>query len=263
MLDKILAVARSEYLQAVRSKAFLIGLILMPLLMAGSFVVQRILKGQVDLTPRTCAVVDPTDRLWPALEEHARLRNAEQIWEEDEDAVRVQTGPRIELVRHVPAAPDEETEFVLSERVRRGELDGFLLLSPSVLDPDAEAGESSAAYHTDSPTFTQLPVWLGAVINAEVRRVRFIAAGVDLELVPHLDQQVKVDTWGLASLDSSGEVEAGQREHKGRTFGVPAGAMLLLFMLVMSSAPAMMNQVLEELQAKRWNPGDPAADTPP
>jgi ABC-2 type transport system permease protein len=246
MLDKILAVGRAEYLQAVRSKAFLIGLLLMPLMFGGSLLAQIFLEDQVDLTARTCAVVDPTGELWHVIEEQARLRNEEQIWEDAEDGKREQKRPHIEFVRHVPDGSDAETELELSERVRNGELDGFLLLRLSVLAPDADVGDRPAAYHTDSPTFTELPRWLDTVLNTELRRVRFAAADLDEELIAQLDQPVSVGSWGLASLDRSGEVKAGQRENKGRTFGVPAGAMFLLFMLVMSSAPALMNQVLEE-----------------
>ena len=53
-MDKVLAIGRAEYLQAVRSKAFLIGLFLMPVLMGGSLAFQVMLKDQVDLRDRTC-----------------------------------------------------------------------------------------------------------------------------------------------------------------------------------------------------------------
>ena len=48
-MKKILAIARAEYLQAVRSKAFLIGLFLMPVLMGGSVVVQVLLIRVAEL----------------------------------------------------------------------------------------------------------------------------------------------------------------------------------------------------------------------
>ena len=245
MFEKILAVGRAEYLQAVRSKAFLIGLLAMPLFMGGSILVQIFLKGRVDLTTRTCAVVDPTGKLWPVLQEAARKRNEEGIWSE-EDGERVQKRPRFELELYTPKQADEAVDWVLSERVRSGELDGFLLLEASILDPEGEVGERPAAYHTDEPTFTELPRWLGSVIDAEVRRIRFEAAGLDPTLVARLSVPVKVGTWGLASRGKDGEVLSGRRENELRTILVPAAAMFLLFMLIMSSAPALMNQVLEE-----------------
>jgi ABC-2 type transport system permease protein len=243
-MNKTLAVARAEYLQAIRSKAFLIGVLAMPLIMGGSIVVQLLLKDQVDLTERTCAVVDPTGELWPVIEQAAETRNEEGIWEDD-DGERKQRRPRIVFERHVPQA-GEQTELLLSERVRDGELSGFLILGEAVLNPDAEVGERPADYHTDTPTFTELPDWLEGVINSEARRVRFEAADLNGELVAKLGSRVNVGTFGLASKSAEGQVEAGERENKGRTFGVPAGAMFLLFMLIMTSAPALMNQILEE-----------------
>jgi len=245
LLRKSLAVARAEYLQAVRSKAFIIGVLLMPVLMGGSILAQVLLKDQVDLSERRCAVVDPTGELWPVLEAAARERNEEHIWETKENGQRVQRRPHFLLERHQPEA-DEHTDLVLSERVRAGELEGFLLVDESVTDPDGEQVDRPLAFHTDEPTFTELPNWLRMTINDRVRGLRFEAAELDPVLVARLTRPVPLSTWGLASERSDGTVEEAERDNEGRTFGVPAGAMFLLFMLIMSSAPALMNQVLEE-----------------
>ena len=52
-MRKILIIARREYLAAVRTKAFLIGLLSMPVMMFGSILVQTMLKDQVDLAYRS------------------------------------------------------------------------------------------------------------------------------------------------------------------------------------------------------------------
>ena len=249
MLKKILAVCRAEYLQAIRSKAFIIGVLAMPIIMGGSIFVQHYLKSKVDLTARTCAVVDPTGEIWPLIEEATVKRNDKGndkgIWKKQDSGELKQVRPEFSFERHIPAA-GEETELLLSDRVRDGELDGFLLLSPDVLHPDAQVGELPAAYHTDTPTFTELPNWLSGVVNGKARSVRFEAADVDQELVTKLNVPVDVSTWGLASKTVEGEVKSGEKEKKVVTFVIPAVAMMLLFMLIMTSAPALMNQVLEE-----------------
>ena len=243
-MKKILAIGRAEYLQAVRSKAFIIGLLLMPLLMGGSMAVQVLLKDQVDLTDRVCVVVDPTNEMWPVLERDLEERN-EAIWTTSDDGEPKQSRPKFLFERYEPTE-DERADVVLSKRVEDGEIQGFVLLGPKLLDEDGEFGEKPLAYHTDEPTYTELPDWIAEKVNKEVRQRRFDTAGIDRELVLKLNRYIPLSTWGLASLRDDGTVEEADRENKLRTFGVPAIAMMLLFMIVMTSAPQLMNQVLEE-----------------
>lgn len=251
MGSKILAVARAEYTQAIRSKAFLIGVLMMPIMMGGSIVAQILLKDQVDLTKRTCAIVDPTGELWPVFEAAAAERREAIFVEEEDEEEKVQKRPDIKLVRHEPSLDEsrEALELALSERVRDGELDGFLILSPAVFDPSTlpeDSDERLAAYHTNAPTFSELPDFLQGTLNSEVRRVRFQAADLDETLVSRLSTNVSVPTYALATQTASGEIQTGERENKARTFLVPFASMFLLFMLIMTSAPNLMNQVLEE-----------------
>ena len=250
-MGKVIAIARAEFLQAVRSKAFLIALFVMPLLMGGSAVVQVLLKDQVDLEVRRCAVVDPTGELWPVLEAAVKERNA-AVWETSEEGGEPkQLRPEFVLDRFT--GDDDRPDLRLSERVADGDLTGFLLIGAGVFgDPSPasdEAGESpdeALAYHTDEPTFSELPRWLKSTVNGEVRRRRFDAAELDRALVARLNKPIDFATWGLVSERKDGTVKEAEKEHKGRTFGVPAAAMMLLFLLVMTAAPQLMNQILEE-----------------
>jgi ABC-2 type transport system permease protein len=242
---KVLAIARAEYLESVRSKAFLVGVLMMPLMLGGSALVQVLFGDRVDLSDRRCAVVDPTGELWAVLQAAAEARNAEAIWETGADGERKQVRPRFLLEHHEPAS-GEDTELALSDRARAGELQGFLVISPQATALDGEVGERPLAYHTREPTFTELPRWLRETLDAHIRARRFEAAELDMELVGRLDRNVPLETWGLVDRRSDGSVSQADREHEARTFGVPAAAMFLLFMLVMVSAPQLMNQVLEE-----------------
>ena len=79
---------------------------------------------------------------------------------------------------------------------------------------------------------------------------RFTAAGVDSQQVRQLSRQVPLQRLGLAQQKTTGEVIAAKLENRIATHAVPIGAMLLLFMVVMSSAPALLNTVLEEKMQK-------------
>jgi ABC-2 type transport system permease protein len=242
-MKKILAIARAEYLQAVRSKAFLIGLVGMPILMGGGLGFQVLMKDQVDLRERHCAVVDPSGELWPVLEAAALERNQEGIFEELENGERKQLRPLFTLELHEPQA-GERSDLILSERVRNDELQGFVLLDPSLLTD--QLNERPFAYHTNEPTFTELPNWIERTVNEDVRQRRFLAADMDRDLAEQLVRRVDLTTWGLASANEDGTVEEAEKENKIRTFLIPFAGMMLLFMLVMTTAPQLMNQVLEE-----------------
>ncbi len=140
-VKKVVAILRAEYLQAVRSKAFLIGLLVMPVLMGGGIAFQLLVGDQVDLRDRACAVVDPTGELWPVLVAAAEQRNSQGIWEAQPDGEKKQLRPRFLLERYEPAA-GERADMVLSQRVEAGELQGFVLVEPEVLGE--EPGERIA-----------------------------------------------------------------------------------------------------------------------
>ncbi|MFT7678836.1 MAG: ABC-2 type transport system permease protein [Planctomycetota bacterium] len=242
-MNKIFAIARAEFLQAVTSKAFLIGLFVMPLLMGGGLVFQVMVADRVDLSERACAVYDPSGELWPVLEAAAEQRNTLGIWEMTDEGERKQRRPEFTLTRFVPEG-DERPDVALSQGVRDGELHGFVLLDETLLTE--ELSERPFAYHTDEPTFTELPSWIEQVVNDTIRRRRFQEAGMDSDLAAKLSSKVRLRTWGLTETRTDGTVDDAEEENKLVTFGIPFAGMMLLFMLVMTTAPQLMNQVLEE-----------------
>ena len=247
MIQKVLAIARTEYLQAVCSKAFLIGILVMPILMGGGIAFQVLMRDRVDLDDRHCAIFDPSGEFWPILEAAVERRNNETIWSTEEEGEPQQTRPKFILER-VDEDSVERLDLALSDRVRDGELIGFALLDPSLLE--AEQVERPFAYHTDEPTFTELPRWIEKTVNEELRNRRFATAGLDRGLVEQLNRHISLSTWGLVKERDDGTVDEAEADNKIRTFLVPVAGIALLFMLVMTTAPQLMNQVLEEKMQK-------------
>ena len=62
-MRKMIVVAVREYQAAVRSKAFLIGLIAMPIFMGGGLVAQLLLKDTVDTKDKHIGIVDQSGLL--------------------------------------------------------------------------------------------------------------------------------------------------------------------------------------------------------
>ncbi|MEE8142969.1 MAG: ABC transporter permease, partial [Planctomycetota bacterium] len=161
-----------------------------------------------------------------------------------------QVQPRFVPETHVEnESGSERTIAELSERVRNGELFAFLVIGANSLSWE-RGRDSSMVYHSNSPTYDALRKWLSSVINEELRRVRFEEADLDRQLVERLTRRVAIESHGLATVDESGTVQEAEKIDKVATFAIPAISMFLLFALVMSSAPALMNNVLEEKMQK-------------
>src|SRR4051812_12573495 len=77
-MRKVLVIASREYKAAVRTKSFLVSVLMLPLMMGGSVLVQILLKDQVDISAKRFVVVDrtPGEKLAPVLDAAATQRNA-------------------------------------------------------------------------------------------------------------------------------------------------------------------------------------------
>ena len=248
-MKKIWRVALTEYLNAVRSKAFIIGVLALPVIIAISVGLQYYGQKKKDLTDRRVAVVDRTGVLFPPLAAKAKERNERFIFESSSSGKGEQVSPRF-LPEAFDSADDKGADVVLSERVRQKAITGFLVIGKDVLSPEGGA-DAEISWFTQSHTFNELPDWLERTLNEEIRRLRFERASVDQQLIRKLSQNAAVKRLGLAKVDAStGKVVKAKEENRLATFGVPAGCMLLLYMMVMSAAPSLLNTVLEEKMAK-------------
>ena len=244
-MRKIWTIARTEYLNAVRSKAFIIGIILLPVMMSGSLIVGRLTKGNADIRPRKLAVVDQSGWLAEKIEARAALRNEKDIFDPANRTKQIR--PAFVIERIDAGSADEKVEVSLSERVRKKDLFAFLIIRPGIVDP---AATNTVSYYTETASFMELPGWLNAVLTDEITRKRFEGAGVDQRLVEKLTKPVNVLQLGLAGVDQSGQVIKAKETNRMATFMIPFASMMMMFMLVMSSAPALLNSVLEEKMQK-------------
>ena len=82
-MRKTLLIAAREYNAAVRTKAFIIGMAIAPVLMFGSIFVMILTQKRVDVKDKRIAVVDRTAVIAPALIEAAKAYNENAIFDEE------------------------------------------------------------------------------------------------------------------------------------------------------------------------------------
>ena len=239
-MSRILVVATSEFHAAVRTKAFIIGVIAMPLFMGGALAIQYVLQDRVDTEDRPFAVVDSTGVLYESIEAAARERNERLTGSDGEP-----TGSRyFPTLVEAEGKSAEELRLELSEKVRRDELFAFVEIPAVVLD---ESERATIRYYSEQATYNDLRRWLREEINDEIRGQRFEKHELNRKLIDRISRRVQVDNLYLASqAEEEGEIRDAEKVDEVRTYGVPAVLMFLLFMVVMTSAPQLVSSVLEE-----------------
>ena len=271
-MRKILIVARREYLSAVRTKAFLIGLLSMPIMMFGSILMQTMLKDQVDLADKHYAVVDrtPGGKVAAVIESAAKQRNDSQVYD---PKTKAQTSPRFLVEVVPPSEPTPEAmakqRFDLSERVRKKELNGLLEIGPEALETPKGAlpaldprgrwlkppdDREAIRYQTDRPLDDDFPDWVTGIVTGAAMQHRSseskgsVAAALKAvnTLIPP-----QLVTKKLSKRDpESGAISDAPEEGRATSFLAPAGLTILMFMMILVGTTPLMQSVFEEKSAR-------------
>ncbi|MFH1109029.1 MAG: ABC transporter permease [Planctomycetota bacterium] len=248
-MRKIIVVAVREYQAAVKTKAFIFSLLMMPLIWGGSIVVQLAMRNKVDIKDKRIAVVDYSGKLFDSLADAARKRNETDIFESEGDA-RKQTKPRF-LFEKVEPTSDDPTQMglALSDRVRKnvpGDIMAFVIIGPNVLEPAADPARAAVNYYSNSPTYDDIQKWLFEPINARIRELRLRDANLDSAIVAMATARTRVTNLGLVSLDESGQIKKAEETNQLANIFVPMGLMMLMLMVIMLGASPLVQSVLEE-----------------
>ncbi len=115
-MHKITTIAKRDYIATVRTKAFVFGLVVAPLLFGGGSIAMTFFKGQPDLKDRRVAIVDHTGVVAGPLVSAAREKNDRELFGK---IAHRQIAPRYVFEVIAPAANSQDQLLALSGRVRR------------------------------------------------------------------------------------------------------------------------------------------------
>jgi ABC-2 type transport system permease protein len=216
-VKRVFAVARREYLERVRSKAFLVSTILGPALLAGFMIAPLLLTRQRG-RPLHVAVLDASGRLGADVTQSLARR-------------KVAGQPRF-MVDPASPGPVDQARAALQERMVRGEIDGYLFLGPDALERSAVE-----YYGTNVSNMMDLQLLDKAVEEALVSQ-RLAREGLDPERVRSLTRRVDLKTIRVTA--------RGAREDRGASFILSLVLMMLLYTTLAVWGTAMMNGVIEE-----------------
>jgi ABC-2 type transport system permease protein len=254
-MRKLLVIIKREYLYRVRTKAFVITTVLMPLFVVFSAVAPALLFSIKSGGATRIAVVDETGKLYESVrnsiitsrdedeEESAKAQPQAQIpargmpgqqnGDEQMRQLGKATGQRFEIEQvQTNGRPIEEIKKELDERVRKNQLDGYVVLPANIMSSEGRA-EYRGRNLGDMITTSQIRHSLRrAVVEQRMRD-----AQIDPRRVRELSKEIEMDAFKAGS---------GDQKDTGGSFGLAMGVGLFIYMGILLYGQMIMSSVVEE-----------------
>lgn len=243
-MNKVWILIKREYRAAVKTKGFIIGLVVLPVLMGGTIGIMLLTKDNIDLKSKTVLVIDESESVGQFLVNTANDRNRNYITDKE-------TGEQIQP-EYFFSLIEKESDFdaqklALSDKVRDKEIHAFVHIGQNVIHQGDNPEESKIRYFSENSAMDPLKGWVSGNANSYIRQVRVEALGIDEASVQNLFQRIDAEGMGLVTVDSkTGDVKDAKRSSELESFLVPYMMLMLIFMMIMMSAIPLLQSVMEE-----------------
>jgi ABC-2 type transport system permease protein len=205
---KTFAVARREYVERVRTRAFWIATLLIPILFLGYIAIQISISKKTG-GERQLVVVDTTGNLYAPLVKELAETEAKQ-----KEKTSSSRGPHWNLVEQKPGGDLAAQKEDLRQQVLRKQINGYLVLEATKLEKDEVEYYSTTV--SDFIAQSQLQSAIGRVWM----RQKMAAHGLPAELAKELETRMDLKAFKVT--------EKGTSEEKGA--GIIAALILLIIM---------------------------------
>ena len=253
-MRKIFTIAIREYRAMVGTKAFMVSMVMMPILMFAGIISMELFKDVGQSKERKLAVIDHSGKFYEVLNESARIRAAAMETAEGmESNAAQQNVPGFAeekyTLEEIPADEvDDALRFELSERIRNQDLYAFVEIPANVLTLSPGEDDLVKFYAEDS-SISLARGWIAGVITSSGKEQRFVQSGLapdQLATFRKYDQPINVIGRGLMKKSSDGTINASDERDVILTLFLPMGIMLLMFMVIFMASQPMLESVLEE-----------------
>jgi len=252
-MRKFLAVVKREYVQRVRSRMFLVVTIGAPMLFALFTVMPMLITGLRAGGPLRIAVVDESGKVYERLrasmasgrdkedgdeEERGNVqgalnqRNSDRLQEAAKASERVYDVERVEPAGRTTA----EVKRQLDERVKKDELDAYLILPADVLD----GGETQYYARNVGDVFTRGQV--KDSLTRAVRDARLDERGIKPEVMQAVNLPVKLTVAKAGAGEGS--------EDKGEGFFLAYGVGFVIYFAILMYGQVILGAVIEEKETR-------------
>ncbi len=224
-MSKMFTVAKWEFLEKIKSKAFLISLILMPIIVVGMGVLPGLLATKEDDRTLTIGVIDGTGSLAIPLS-----KRVEEKYKKDDGSPQY-------IVRNLGTdggmnVRREEAVRLLADE----QLEGFLVIPKSVMD------SGNVVYRARNIGNFRIQERFSRTLEEIITEQRMAAEGLDVRRIRTLMADVNVRSIKVS--EQGDESETGFLQ----TFFTSYIALMMLMFMVMTSGQLLIRSVVEEKQ---------------
>ena len=251
-MKKLLTIIKREYLTRVNSRAFIFSTILGPIVMV-AFMVVPVLIAMIETGEATrLAIVDQTGRIYDRVRDSITNESNEgsdlsspaglpmDMSQSPEERARqagraMQGDFKIEKVEPAGRALDD-VKRELNERVRRKEVDGYVVIPPDVL-----IGKKAEYYGRNVGDFIN-SIRIQEGLTRAVNEQRLADTGVDQNLLREMSKRVSLDTFKVS--------EGTEEQDSGEAFFLVLGVGLLIFIMILMYGGTVLSAVMEEKETR-------------
>lgn len=223
-MNKILAIARWEYMEKVKSKIFLVGLLLTPIIMVGMGVLPTFFVSQEDERSRIIGVIDLTGNIAGPFAERMQSRYLLKNGQPNYLILPLSVGKGIDLAEAVADA---------DARVAADKVDGYFVVP-------AGRSDSVVEYRSKTVGDFAIPTRIEENLKAIIAEQRVVSLGLDPGVLRQIAVNVDVR---MVKLSASGEKENAGFE---RVFLSAYVFLMMLFLLIVTSGQMLVRSVIEE-----------------
>jgi ABC-2 type transport system permease protein len=223
---KTFAVARREYIERVRTKAFWIATLLIPILFMGYVAIQIAVSRRTG-GQRSLVVVDLSGKLFAPLVRE--LADTEARQKKEPSGAK---GPHWSLVERQAGGDLEATKQALHKEVLDKKISGYLVIEPAKLEKE------EVEYYSTTVSDFIAQGQLGSVLNRISIRQKMAARGLPEDLAAELEKRIDLKAFKVT--------EKGSAEEKGAGILAAIVFLILMYSTFFMYGYQVMRGVIEE-----------------
>jgi ABC-2 type transport system permease protein len=223
MKSKALQVALWEFLEKVKSKAFIISLVLMPVIIGAIAILPAFFASKADDESIRIGIIDGTQKLVQSLDEKLdrefRLKNGQPNY-----ILR-----NISMGRSIEEARAEGARLVASDAI-----EGFFSIPVTVFD------SGKVEYRTKNVGNFKVQERFSRAIEQVITEMRLSSRGLDAALIRKLTARVEIKPIKISEKGEESESSFGE------TFAKSYIGLLMLIFMVLTSGQLLVRSMVEE-----------------
>lgn len=263
-MKKVLAIAVREYRAMVGTKAFLISIIMMPVLMLGGIFAMELMQKVEQTKERSVAIIDHSNQFYDLLLENCEIRNKNLRAQSEMSAASSSSdtlpsnqggagvpgmSPEIYHLEEIdPATDSEQLRLELSNRIRSQSLYAFVEIPADVLKTGLTDDNDVKFYSQDS-SISLARNWISSVVSRLAKEKRIAESGIpksEVRRIRKASSPVNVKGFGLLTKAVDGSIKTDEVQNPIATLMMPMAFMMLMFMVIFMAAQPMLESVIEE-----------------